>query len=294
MTSENEKKNQRIGMAVSLGLHGLMLLLFFLIMAWREPDPPIPEYGIELNFGLQDAGAGEIQPEEPSSSVPEIEEEMTPEESSEEVTESIEETDAIEETDLPEEQAEEIIDSESLDSPDLIEPQEEEKKETDKVQEQVEKVEEQVKENVDSPVIPGEQNVGQLNNRDEATETQSQGDNANAEGDKGVEEGSIDSRSLYGSHGGGGGPTLDLTGWTWDTEPDPKDTSNENGKIVFEIKIDDRGEIISVRTIEKTVSPVVERIYREEVESLTFSPLSNNTVPAPVSTGRITFLIRSK
>jgi hypothetical protein len=65
-----------------------------------------------------------------------------------------------------------------------------------------------------------------------------------------------------------------LSGWRWDFEPNPPDTSNENGKIVFEIKIDDRGEIISVRTLEKTVSPEVERIYRQEVESLTFSPIA--------------------
>jgi hypothetical protein len=54
------------------------------------------------------------------------------------------------------------------------------------------------------------------------------------------------------------------------------------------------GEIISVRTLEKTVSPSVERIYKNEVESLTFSPMSSNTTPAPVSTGKITFIIRSK
>ncbi len=85
-----------------------------------------------------------------------------------------------------------------------------------------------------------------------------------------------------------------MTGWIWDFAPDPKDTSNENGRIVFEIKIDDMGEIISVRTLEKTVSPAVERIYKNEVESLTFSPISSNTSSAPVSTGKITFLIRSK
>ena len=116
-----------------------------------------------------------------------------------------------------------------------------------------------------------------------------------AAGDEGDPQGTLDSRALYdGTYGGGGGPTLDLTGWIWDFEPNPKDTSNENGRIVFEIKIDDMGEIISVRTLEKTVSPSVERIYKNEVESLTFSPISSNTTPAAVSTGKITFIIRSK
>jgi hypothetical protein len=85
-----------------------------------------------------------------------------------------------------------------------------------------------------------------------------------------------------------------MTGWVWDFPPKPDDTSSENGKIVFEIVVDDMGDLISVRTIEKTVSPEVERIYRMEVEKLTFSATSDNSIPAPVSKGKITFLIRSR
>lgn len=78
----------------------------------------------------------------------------------------------------------------------------------------------------------------------------------------------------------------------WDFKPQPKDTSDESGKIVFEIKIDDRGDIISIKTIEKTVSPTVEAIYKAEVEKLTFSK-TDNLPPASQSIGRITFLIKS-
>ena len=124
-------------------------------------------------------------------------------------------------------------------------------------------------------------------------DARNQGDDVDIEGDKGDPKGTVDSRALYGTYGGGGGPMLDLAGWKWDFEPNPNDTSNENGKIVFEIKIDDMGEIISVRTLEKSVSPSVERIYKNEVESLTFSPTSS-TPPAAVSTGKITFIIRSR
>lgn len=65
--SEQEKKNKKIGMAVSVGLHAIVLLIFFFILAWRAPDPPLPEYGIELNFGLDDAGYGDKQPVTPAS-----------------------------------------------------------------------------------------------------------------------------------------------------------------------------------------------------------------------------------
>ena len=122
----------------------------------------------------------------------------------------------------------------------------------------------------------------------------SQGSKENEAGDAGDPEGTVDSRALYGkSGGGGGGPSLDLAGWRWDYEPKPNDNSNENGRIIFEIKVDDNGEVIGVRTLETTVSPRVVQLYRQEVEKLTFSPLSN-AIPAPISTGKITFLIRSK
>jgi len=311
MLPEIEKKNQRIGMGVSIGIHGLLLILFFLIMAWREPDPPVPEYGIELNFGLEAVGSGEIQPEQPSATPQLIEEQIISEEIIEEPAEETVEELPVEE--VPEQQEPEIIeeqiieDSEMEDSPDVIEPvetqpeppveqevEQEIVEETTPEPEEKEVVDEQPvarNDNASETVVDGQ---GTSEEADSDAETSSQGDDADVEGDKGDPKGTVDSRALYGTYGGGGGPLLELTGWIWDFAPDPNDTSNENGRIVFEIKIDDMGEIISVRTIEKTVSPAVERIYTNEVESLTFSPISTNTSPAAVSTGKITFIIRSK
>ena len=311
MLPELEKKNQRIGMGVSIGIHGLLLILFFLIMAWREPDPPVPEYGIELNFGLDAVGSGEIQPEQPSTTPQLIEEQIISEEIIEEPAEEtveevpVEETPVQEEPNIIEEQI--IQDSEMEDSPDVIEPVETQPEppveqeiepeiveETTPEPEEEEVVEEQPvarNDNASETLVDGQ---GTSEEADSDAETTSHGDDADVAGDKGDEQGTLDSRALYGTYGGGGGPLLELTGWIWDFAPDPKDTSNENGRIVFEIKIDDMGEIIAVRTLEKTVSPAVERIYKNEVESLTFSPISSNTSPAAVSTGKITFIIRSK
>jgi outer membrane biosynthesis protein TonB len=311
MLPELEKKNRRIGMGVSIGIHGLILILFFLIMAWREPDPPVPEYGIELNFGLDAVGSGEIQPEQPSATPQLIEEQIISEEIIEQPAEETvvevptEEIPVQDEPELIEEQI--IEDSEMEDSPDVIEPvetqpeppveqevEEEIVEETTPEPEEEEIVEEQPvarNDNASETVVDGQ---GTSEEADSDAETTSHGDDTDVAGDKGDDQGTLDSRALYGTYGGGGGPLLELTGWIWDFAPDPKDTSKENGRIVFEIKIDDMGEIISVRTLEKTVSPAVERIYKNEVESLTFSPISTNTSPAVVSTGKITFIIKSK
>ena len=129
--------------------------------------------------------------------------------------------------------------------------------------------------------------------KSESAENSNQGDKPGETGDQGNPEGKVDARSLYGNPGGGG-PALDMSGWNWDHLPKPADVSNEEGRIVFEIKIDDEGEIISIRTIEKSVSDPLVRIYRSEVEKLTFSPTSDNARPAQTSTGRITFIIKSR
>ncbi len=61
--SEQEKKDKKFSMIMSGIVHGTLLILLFFLVAWREPDPPIPEYGIELNFGLEQAGFGDTERE---------------------------------------------------------------------------------------------------------------------------------------------------------------------------------------------------------------------------------------
>ena len=282
-----------MGWIVSGSIHVLVILLFFLINAWTAPDPPLPEYGIELNFGIEEAGSGFEQPvTQPTPPV--VEEQGEPEEQvveeQEEVIEEQPEPEPVEEApveELPDSQQEDShVETKPAETPKVIEkPAEKETvKESKPVTEPVvepAKEEPKVEEKkVDSKALyPG---------------ASSQGNKENAAGDAGNPEGSVDSRALYGKQGGGGGgPSLDLAGWRWDYEPKPDDRSQENGRIVFEIKVDANGDVIGVRTLEKTVSPAVEQLYRREVEKITFSPTSENTRPAPISTGKITFIIRS-
>ena len=106
----------------------------------------------------------------------------------------------------------------------------------------------------------------------------------------------IDERALFNkntsSSSGSQGSSLEMQGWVWDIEPKPIDNSRESGKIVFEIIVDYYGEIVGLKTIETTLSPNIEKIYREEIYKLTFSPTNNNN-PAELSKGKITFLIKN-
>jgi len=65
MESNQDKKNKQIAFLVSVGLHASLFLTFFLLISWKAPYPPAPEYGVVLNYGADDQGGGEIQPEKP-------------------------------------------------------------------------------------------------------------------------------------------------------------------------------------------------------------------------------------
>ena len=40
---------------------GCSYLLLVFLVAWRPLDPPVEEYGIELNFGFQAEGGGDLE-----------------------------------------------------------------------------------------------------------------------------------------------------------------------------------------------------------------------------------------
>ena len=270
MSEQEEKKNQKIGMAVTLGLHALVLGLFFFMLAWREPDPPIPEYGIELNFGMDQTGSGDNPTPNPDPVVQEVESEPVEEPAVEEVVETLP-TETIEESTPTD------VVTQPEPSPDVVKD----------VPETSPNEVEQVEEEITKPKVPEAQPYP-------GSSASNEGDDADEVGDKGKEEGTLDARAIYGAQGSGQGASLQMEGWNWDYIPRPDDPSSESGKIVFQVTIDDQGEVIGVRTLEKTVSPAVERLYQEAVERVTFSRTADNIRPAATSIGRISFIIRSK
>lgn len=284
MTTSEEIKNRRIAAGVSIGVHVLLLLLFIFLLAWRSPDPPHPEYGIEINYGTSETGSGAVQPEVPP--VEQLEnEEPAPDEESEPQEDVVEDEEVVEEQ-VQEEVSQEVVTDHE--SPDVVEQQE-------KTIEPEPDPEPEIEEERSPATEPVRESSDQGNQGEEESQDNiSQGDNTNEAGDKGDPEGTVDARALYGQKGGGGGYSLSLTGWRLDSEPNINDQSNESGRIVFEIKVDDSGYVIDRKMITRTVSPEVAKIYQEAIENLTFSPTADNTVPAPVSTGKITFIIKSK
>jgi periplasmic protein TonB len=316
---KREEKQKKTAMAISVALHAGLLLLFFFIMAWRAPDPPLPEYGIELNFGTDEAGSGNVQSRAPANTNPPNEAaKPNPPASQPEPVKSnpAPPAETLPEAEVPD--VPEVVPVET-ESPVVVEKKQPEKKkqepvvkkEPEKKPEPVvakaepEKKPEPVKKpetpkpviNNDALMTKSDGAGGKEGGTSDKVAGNNNGDKTGKVGDQGNPEGKLDAKALYGTPGGGSGgsgPAYNIRGWAPDTRPSVNDGSDESGKIVFQVKIDDEGRIISVVPIEKTVGPAVVAFYKREVEKLTFSPTADNTVPAPISTGTITFIIRSR
>ena len=252
MDTNKDLKRKAFWLTVTTNV--IFFLMMMIIVAWKETYPPPEEYGIELGFETSELS-------EPSDVLNESED------SFEEIEESSD--DEI----IDEQTTEEIIDSDEL-----------------------EEIAEDEINNVDSDE---ESDSDLLNENESITEeivSESSESEDNKEEETILKNKIIDERALFNkntsSSSGSKGSSLEMQGWVWDIEPNPIDNSRESGKIVFEIIVDYYGEIVGLKTIETTLSPNIEKIYKEEIYKLTFSPTNNNN-PAELSKGKITFLIKN-
>lgn len=293
--SIQEQKNKRIALLTTIGIHILLFFAFLFAVAWRAPDPPLPEYGIELNFGMDTEGSGDVQPETPVGT------EQQSDSDKQEVQNDVPKEETQAETAQPKPQEAQPVEQEVTtrqESPVTV--KEQKKDEVKPVEKPKEKPAEKPVENKQPTKDPdASYNPSTAKNTADKTQTKSgqpgsQGDDANKTGDKGDPKGSVDADALYGNAGGGkGGSSLNMAGWVWDEIPRPDVPDNESGRIVFEIKVDSNGDIISIITKERGgVSLEAEKICRKAIERLTFSKTGGTAAPE-VTKGEITFLIRS-
>lgn len=229
------------------------------MIAWKETIPPIPEYGIEI-------GITEYIDDSENSESDDISNK----------NDKKEDNDAEIEDEIKNELNNELVEDESIQSGDNVFEKEnlneddlEDFNDTpiDKIETIKKEVEDIEKENVEKKTTDEKLSSKKV----------------------------IDSRSIYSEKSNSPtGASLDLQGWMWDSLPEPKDLSKENGKIIFEIFVNIYGEIENIRTLETTVTPSVEKVYKDEVLNLSFTPTSTNYNPADISKGTITFIIKSK
>ncbi|MDH5382418.1 MAG: hypothetical protein OEW75_16300, partial [Cyclobacteriaceae bacterium] len=245
-----EKKNRKIGLVVSVGIHMLLLLLFAFLMAWNEQIPPPEPIGMSINFGTSDSGFGNIQPERQNTE----QQEVAPQE--QENTEQTEESTPVESVEAPIENINESV-TEALQKEGPVKV--EQKTTPVPVEKKVEEkkpVEEPVKTEEKPVEVKKEERKVQTaytGPKSDATNTaESQGTKEGTTGDQGSKEGDVNSKTTYGGPGaGGGGFSHNFTGWGTDFRlPDNKPEAT--GVLEFKIKIDESGDVVGI-TISKMI-----------------------------------------
>ncbi|MDX5422909.1 MAG: hypothetical protein LPK07_09550 [Hymenobacteraceae bacterium] len=299
--SQEELKNKRIAAGVSIGLHVLILLLLIYLLAWRAPDPPAEELGIELNFGTDAVGSGNVQtravPNEsknvedskPAPTQPDPLPEPQPVATATPPAKPVETPKVVTTTaDAPVSVKEEV----------KPQPKPQPKEVVKEPEPKPQPKEEVVKKEPEKPksLYPGNPTssagTGKSGTSDNATGNNN-GDDSGKVGDKGSPEGKLDAKALYGKAGGGSGGSLDMPGWRYDIEPRRDPYSNETGIIRFQIKIDEDGNLIGITTLESNVSPQVKKWYEDQLRKTTFSRTGGNA-NSTGATGVVTFRITAR
>ncbi|AHM59264.1 hypothetical protein D770_04985 [Flammeovirgaceae bacterium 311] len=88
--------------------------------------------------------------------------------------------------------------------------------------------------------------------------------------------------------------SLHENGWVWEARPIINDLSDDQGKIVYMITINQLGKIEDIKVIECTVSEKTEKVYREGTSKLIFRRVGTATETHELVTGTITYNIMNK
>ncbi|MFD2520639.1 cell envelope integrity protein TolA [Emticicia soli] len=327
--TEDNKKTQPLAFAISIAIYGVFLaVLFFLKLMYTPPEEP---EGVELNYGIDLVGSGDIQTTNKANPSPNNydvkpaakEEEAKPLKVKPVVTPPpvAEKPVKVKVKEAP---AKPVITS-KVESP-VVE------KEVEKPSKKIETkpdvkpspVETKTKAETPRPETPKHEppkrtvDDGSLFKKGTKGSNGANGSNSNSNGtigtrdgiggnnngdgkkgevgDKGDPRGTLDGKSLYGNPGKGGGSGASiggLSGWNKKKLSLPNDGSSETGKIVFKVTVDDSGDVVGISVIESTVSPAVQNFYKNYIQQKLSSVLTPAGTPPPRASGTITINIQS-
>jgi protein TonB len=296
---------------ITLILQIVLLCGLFFAVAWKEPNPPITQYGIELGFEVftesEEANPNQKNnlPTDNSQIIPEDmgNDEIIPGDASElqEISETINEpqddiTDQEVLTDqiVPSSEAKEFPEDETAAILDESEQSLENLKTVPKVEEVIES-----KESTDKETMSTDEAVPQTSSIDDSkSELQGEKEETNIDASSNGQTKEIDQRALYKTNTGdkqgvNEGPELQISGWKWGTQkPKPMDTSDEIvGKVICNIRVDSDG-YISAQLDSYTTPPSVAIAYKNSLDGLQLEVKDDGVTLG--SMGKVIFILKPK
>jgi hypothetical protein len=270
-----EQKSRIQSALITVGVQVLLFLAFYFIVVWEQPDPPKPTYGMELNLGFSDLGAGDqsqtpITTTETTATDAPAPGEVTPTQQA--VTTTTPKTVASKPSTYQAVSTQPSpIKGET--TANAAQAKEEQKEVSTKVVEQPK---------VDQRALFGAGGKSGKGTNSSASTGQGTSD---TKGDQGNPSGTGKGAA------GGAGYSLDLAGWDFASRPAINDrVSTRNGKIVFKITVDGSGKVVQAIPLEYNVSNAVLAYYRQVVNQLNFK--KSGAAAADFSTGKITFVVK--
>ena len=252
----SEKNNRFKGVVGTIGFH-LLALLAILYFAMSTPLPLPGEEGVEVNLGSSDQGMGYVQEQspppvqQPPPALPPPQTDPEPEPEEDLITQDVEDTPAIEEEDVEEK-------DEEKQEEEVIKPEE------TPVEEVVQEAEAEPEPQPEPPKV-NERALYKGNSNTDG-DGSNQGETGKP-GDQGQPNGTPDATNYEGSGGfGDEGVGYDLGGRGAKHLPKPAYDSEEQGKVVVDIKVDRNGKVVSAMAGAKgtTISDLRLRRLAEE------------------------------
>lgn len=229
-----DTKEKRTGLVVTIVVHAILLLLFFLY-GLTYMDPP-PQPGIAINFGTSDVGQGKVQPKPARTQPkpqPKVEEKVVekPVEKPAEKTPKAEEQMMTQDT----EEAPVTATEKKKPTPKKEAKKEEKKEEKKETPKPVEKAPE--------PPKPSKSTTNALSNLLNKPEASGGEGNDNKPGDKGKVNGDPNASAYNGNGGIGNHGNYSLGGRDPRNKPQPTYDGNDQGIVVVRILVDRNGRV---------------------------------------------------
>ena len=296
---------------ITLILQIVLVCGLFFAVAWKEPNPPIAQYGIELGFevftGTEEASPNQTN-DSPTENTQIIQEETSNDEiglnevtESQEISESIGEsqgdiTDQEVETDqiIASSQIDALTDDETVVILDESEQIMEDVESTDKKEEDIEPEDNTAKKTLNTD----EEDLQNASLDDSESELQGKMEQTDSKTGSNNQINEIDERALYKTNAGSKqganeGPELQISGWEWGAQkPRPKDTSDEIvGKVICNIRVDSDG-YISAQLDSYTTPPSVAIAYKNSLDGLQLEIKDDGVTLG--SMGKVVFILKPK
>ncbi|MCA8830230.1 hypothetical protein [Hymenobacter pini] len=291
MATDYREEHRREALIGTVVVHAALAALF-IFTVFKGPDPPLETLGgdgVELNYGVDEVGSGDIQSQAPANESQNREDSRPPASQPDPTPPQ-----PAAQPDPTPPSEERVVTSEAEESPVTVPPVEKPApvKEVVKAEPPKPKVDQRA---VFTPRANRADGGGNgVNGTSNAPTGNNNGDNPGTVGDKGDPRGTYNGTAYSGEPGSGGRGTspgsggLEMAGWAFARKPNAPPIDNNPGFVRFKIKINADGEIESINKVSGNVSPAQEKLFRDALENAEFRRTSSAEGGA---TGFITFRV---